>query len=64
MEVGLTLCCLFLLEIVGGKSALFAALNVGLGGTGSLNERGRNLKEYIRNQQRLVEICERKVVRL
>ncbi|VDD94277.1 unnamed protein product [Enterobius vermicularis] len=30
-----------------GKSALFAALNIGLGGRGNSNERGNSVKDYI-----------------
>uniref|UniRef100_A0A1I7VKY6 SMC_N domain-containing protein n=1 Tax=Loa loa TaxID=7209 RepID=A0A1I7VKY6_LOALO len=34
-----------------GKSALFAALNMGLGGRGSQNERGNAVKQYIKDGQ-------------
>ncbi|VDN41440.1 unnamed protein product [Gongylonema pulchrum] len=36
-----------------GKSALFAALNIGLGGRGSQNERGCALRQYIKDGQKL-----------
>ena len=33
----------------GGKSALFAAINLGLGGRGSDNDRGNTVKSYIKD---------------
>ncbi|KAM3718922.1 Structural maintenance of chromosomes protein [Dirofilaria immitis] len=35
-----------------GKSALFAALNIGLGGRGNQNERGNAVKQYIKDGQK------------
>uniref|UniRef100_A0A0R3RKN6 AAA_23 domain-containing protein n=1 Tax=Elaeophora elaphi TaxID=1147741 RepID=A0A0R3RKN6_9BILA len=39
-----------------GKSALFAALNMGLGGRGSQNERGSTVKQYIKDGQNRAKI--------
>ncbi|KAK6103835.1 RecF/RecN/SMC N terminal domain family protein [Brugia pahangi] len=39
-----------------GKSALFAALNMGLGGRGSQNERGNAMKQYIKDGQNRAKI--------
>ncbi|KAL3994866.1 RecF/RecN/SMC N terminal domain family protein [Acanthocheilonema viteae] len=39
-----------------GKSALFAALNMGLGGRGSQNERGSTMKQYIKDGQNRAKI--------
>lgn len=37
---------------LAGKSALFAALNMGLGGQGRQNERGSTMKQYIKDGQK------------
>ncbi|MCP9262141.1 hypothetical protein DINM_005433 [Dirofilaria immitis] len=39
-----------------GKSALFAALNIGLGGRGNQNERGNAVKQYIKDGQNRTKI--------
>lgn len=35
--------------VLGGKSALFSAINIGLGGGGKSNDRGNSVKQYIKN---------------
>ena len=32
--------------VLGGKSALFSAINIGLGGGGKSNDRGNSVKQY------------------
>ncbi|VDN83095.1 unnamed protein product [Brugia pahangi] len=44
-----------------GKSALFAALNMGLGGRGSQNERGNAMKQYIKDGQKFVDYSRAKI---
>uniref|UniRef100_A0A0M3I309 AAA_23 domain-containing protein n=1 Tax=Ascaris lumbricoides TaxID=6252 RepID=A0A0M3I309_ASCLU len=39
-----------------GKSAILAALNIGLGGQGSMNERGNSLQDYIKYGKKRAKI--------
>lgn len=40
---------------LGGKSAIFAALNIGLGGKAKSNDRGQTIKTYVKEGRRYAQ---------